>query len=170
MQGMQEMLRARDHGELLRGEADFQMHWLYLWHENQPRRAPRPAAGTRPPLPRQSLFQRIADVQHVYLHDHAASARTWQLLLDRASTSQVAFTPVADARARLGLAAESIELDQASRAIELLAPLLRTPGRALRRRRTRRGDARRRIRASRQSQLSDRRVYTRDRRCATRRS
>ncbi|MFN7982360.1 MAG: hypothetical protein U0Q11_10920 [Vicinamibacterales bacterium] len=127
VQGMQEMLRARDHGELLRGEADFQMHWLYLWYENQPRRALDLLQGLDRRYPGNPLFlQRIADVQHVYLHDHAASARTWQLLLDRASTSQVAFTPVADARARLGLAAESIELDQASRAIELLAPLLRT--------------------------------------------
>jgi len=127
VQGMQEMLRARDHGELLRGEADFQMHWLYLWYENQPLRALDLLQGLDRRYPGNPLFlQRIADVQHVYLHDHAASARTWQLLLDRAAAAQVAFTSIADTRARIGLAAESIELGQPQRAIDLLTPLLRT--------------------------------------------
>lgn len=126
-QGMQEMLRARDHGELLRGEADFQLHWLYLWYENQPLRALDLLQGLERRYPENPLFlQRIADVQHVYLHDHAASARTWQVLLERAAASHVAFTAVADARARLGLAAESIELGQPQRAVDLLTPLVRT--------------------------------------------
>ncbi len=126
-QGMQEMLRARDHGELLRGEADYQMHWLFLWYENQPRRALELLQGLDRRYPGNPLFlQRIADVQHVYLHDHAASARTWQTLLDRVTASQVAFTSVADVRARIGVAAESIELGQPQRAVELLTPMLRT--------------------------------------------
>lgn len=125
-QGMQEMLRARDHGELLRGEADFQMHWLYLWYEHQPTRALDLLQGLDRRYPGNPLFlQRIADVQHVYLHDHAASARTWQTLLERATTAQVAFSALADARARIGLASESTELGQPQRAIDLLTPLLR---------------------------------------------
>ncbi len=38
-QGLGEMLRARDGGQLLRSEADYQLHVLYLWHEQQPERA-----------------------------------------------------------------------------------------------------------------------------------
>ena len=38
-QGLREMLEAREQGELLQGEADFQLHWLYLWYEQQPDRA-----------------------------------------------------------------------------------------------------------------------------------
>jgi tetratricopeptide (TPR) repeat protein len=33
--GLREMLQARDRGELLRGEADFQLHIVYLWYEHQ---------------------------------------------------------------------------------------------------------------------------------------
>ena len=121
------MLRAREHGELLRGEADFQLHWLYLWYEQQPTRALELLQGLDRAYPTNPLFlQRIADVQHVYVHDHRASAQTWQTLLDRASASQVSFSAIADARARIGLAAESTELSQPQRAIDLLTPLLRS--------------------------------------------
>src|SRR5204863_237504 len=33
--GLREMLQARDKGELLRGEADFQLHVVYLWYEHK---------------------------------------------------------------------------------------------------------------------------------------
>ena len=33
------MLRARERGQLLRSEADYQLHVLYLWYEKQPERA-----------------------------------------------------------------------------------------------------------------------------------
>ena len=29
------MLQARDRGELLRGEADYQLHLVYLWYEQK---------------------------------------------------------------------------------------------------------------------------------------
>jgi hypothetical protein len=34
-QGLQEMLRARNGGQLLRSEADYQLHLVYLWYEKQ---------------------------------------------------------------------------------------------------------------------------------------
>ena len=127
VQGMQEMLRAREHGDLLRGEADFQMHWLYLWYEQQPTRALDLLQALDRQYPTNPLFlQRIADVQHTYFHDHAASARSWQMLLDRAAASTVAFAAIADARARIGLAAESTELAQPQRAVDLLTPLMQS--------------------------------------------
>src|SRR5919107_1429123 len=33
IKGMEEMRRARNHGVLLRSEADYQLHVLYLWYE-----------------------------------------------------------------------------------------------------------------------------------------
>ena len=127
VQGMQEMRRAREHGELLRGEADFQMHWLYLWYEQQPTRALELLQALDRQYPTNPLFlQRIADVQHTYLHDHSASARSWQTLLDRVAASTVEVAAIADARARIGLAAESTELAQPQRAVDLLTPLVRS--------------------------------------------
>lgn len=126
VEGMREMLRARDGGELLRGEADYQMHWLYLWYEKNPGLALQLLRGLDARYPSNPIFlQRIADVQHVYFSDHQASADTWQTLLSRAAAGRVAFASIADARARVGLASELIELSQARRAIELLDPLIR---------------------------------------------
>ena len=52
------MLQARDKGELLRGEADFQLHLVYLWYEKQDRprrldaaRAARRALPAQPAVP-----------------------------------------------------------------------------------------------------------------------
>ena len=40
-EGLREMLQARDSGELLRGEADYQLHLIYLWYEQKPARRSR---------------------------------------------------------------------------------------------------------------------------------
>jgi len=39
VQGMEEMLRARSGGQLLRDEADYQLHLIDLWYEKQPQHA-----------------------------------------------------------------------------------------------------------------------------------
>src|SRR5262249_49305227 len=41
VKGLREMLQAREHGELLAGEADYQLHLLYLWYERKPDEARR---------------------------------------------------------------------------------------------------------------------------------
>ena len=126
VKGLQEMLRAREHGELLRGEADYQLHWLYLWYEQQPARALELLQGLDSRYPSNPLFlQRIADVRHVYFSDHQASADSWKALLDRATAQRVALPQLAAARARVGLAAEEIELGTPAIAIDLLAPVIR---------------------------------------------
>jgi len=126
VKGLQEMLRAREHGELLRGEADYQLHWLYLWYEQQPARALELLQGLDSRYPSNPLFlQRIADVRHVYFSDHQASADSWKALLDRATAQRVALPQLAAARARVGLASEEIELGTPAIAIDLLAPVIR---------------------------------------------
>jgi hypothetical protein len=37
--GLAEMLRARATGQLVRSEADYQLHLIYLWYEKEPERA-----------------------------------------------------------------------------------------------------------------------------------
>jgi tetratricopeptide (TPR) repeat protein len=126
VQGLQEMLRAREHGQLLRGEADYQLHWLYLWYERNPERALDLLRRLDARYPSNPLFlERIADVQHVHFSDHQASADSWKGLLDRATRSSLPVAPMAATRARVGLAAELIELSAPARAIELLDPIVR---------------------------------------------
>ena len=125
VQGLREMERTREHGELLRGEADFQLHWLYLWYEDRPDRALALLRGLDARHPTNPLFlQRIATVEHEYFSDHQASAASWQALIDRAARGAVALPALADARGRVGLASEATELGQPSRAITLLEPLI----------------------------------------------
>jgi tetratricopeptide (TPR) repeat protein len=121
VQGLEEMLRARNRGELTRSEADYQLHLLYLWYEKQPSSALALLEGLRARHPRNPHFlQLIAEVQDVYLTDPAASARTWQALLDAAQRSAVAQPAMAEAAARLGL---GTQLDRLGRREEAIAHL-----------------------------------------------
>jgi tetratricopeptide (TPR) repeat protein len=119
--GLREMQRARDEGALLRGEADYQLHWLYLWYEHQPARALELLRGLDARYASNPIFlARVAEVERDSLHDHAASARTWQTLLDRVTAQQVEAPDMTGVRARIGLAQELIEMSEARRAIDLL--------------------------------------------------
>jgi hypothetical protein len=122
---MQEMLRARDHGALLRDEADYQLHILYLWYEKQPQRALDLLTALRDRHPRDPLFpQLIAQVQDVYFHDLAGSLRTWRALLDAAHAHRVAYPELAETRARLGMAAVFEQLNDIDGAVEQLRAVI----------------------------------------------
>ncbi len=118
-QGLAEMLRTRDRGELLRGEADYQLQLIYLWYEQKPGEALRLLEGLRARYPHNPLFgASIAEVQSVYLHDHAASRDTWRSLIDLARHGLVATPAATEAKARLGLAGELDGLFETDSAIE----------------------------------------------------
>ena len=69
-EGLREMLRAREGGELLKDEADYQLHLIYLWYEEQPERALGLLRGLSQAHPRNPLFaQQAADLEDVYLSD-----------------------------------------------------------------------------------------------------
>jgi hypothetical protein len=107
VQGMREMLQARAHGELLTGEADYQLHLLYLWYEQKPSAALDLLNHLDARYPTNPLFlQRVADVQSTYFHDHPASAAAWRRLLDRAESGRVTAPKRAETIARLGLTRE----------------------------------------------------------------
>ena len=88
--GLNEMSRARDGGELLRGEADYQLHLIYVWYEHRPQEAIALLRSLDERYPSNPLFlQRIAETYDRYLHDARASAAAWQSLADRASRDRV---------------------------------------------------------------------------------
>lgn len=98
--GLQEMLRARERGQLLRGEADFQLAQIYLWYENRPRDALALFESLDARYSANPIFlERIADAYDTYLHDLDASAAAWQRLIDRARDNRVASPRVIEARA-----------------------------------------------------------------------
>jgi tetratricopeptide (TPR) repeat protein len=107
VEGLNEMLRARERGELLRSEADYQLHLIYLWYEKRTDRALELLRALHARHPRNPHFlQSIADIEDVYLHDTAASLRTWRQLLDLARAGKVAEPALSEASARLGVARE----------------------------------------------------------------
>jgi hypothetical protein len=129
VKGLQEMLQARQRGVLLGGEADYQLHVIYLWYEQQPGRALELLRGLDARYPSNPLFQqRIAEVQEVWLHDRSASAAAWQILLDRAHEGRVDNPPRTEGRARLGLARIAASRGDSARAREQLEALLAARG------------------------------------------
>ena len=124
-QGMQEMMRAREHAELFGDEADYQLHVIYLWYEKQPQRALAMLMNLRDRHPRNPLFpQLIAQVQDVYLHDLPASLRTWRSLLDAARAHRIAYSELAEMRSRLGIASVLERLNDDAGAIEQLRAVI----------------------------------------------
>ena len=125
-EGLREMWLARDHGVLLGGEADYQLHWLYLWYEREPARALELLRRLDARYPSNPLFlQRIAEVQRDYLHDPGASLNAWQTLLDRAARSTPGeLSSMAASQARVGIAEALIATSQYARAIDAVTPII----------------------------------------------
>ena len=120
-EGLAQMLRARNGGRLLQGEADYQLHLIYLWYEHQPERALELLRGLQKRYSGNPLFPaQIAEIQDVYLHDVTASLDSWRGLLALAGEQRINMSALAEAQARLGAARQLEILQQTDHAIELL--------------------------------------------------
>ena len=104
--GLREMLLARNGGELLRGEADFQLHIIYVWYEHEPGRAIDLLRSLDARFPANPIFlERIADTYDTYLHDARMSAAALRTLIDRAHDDRVYDAAGTSARAEMKLRA-----------------------------------------------------------------
>jgi hypothetical protein len=116
--GLQEMLRARRAGQLVRSEADYQLHIVYYWYEKQPLRAVELLDELTARHPYNPHFpQAAADIVDFYIDDTADSLRRWENLLAAARRRTGAEPQVAAVNARLGLGSQ---LDPLSRSTEAL--------------------------------------------------
>ena len=119
--GLREMTAARADGQLLTGEADYQLQQIYLWYEHRPEDALALLESLDGRYPANPLFlQRIAEVERVYFHDHRESAARWLELLDRARAGRVYLPSATETRARLGLAEAQLDGGEIDAAIEQL--------------------------------------------------
>jgi hypothetical protein len=120
-QGLQEMQRARERGEILKGEIDYQLSVVYVWYEQKPREALELLAGLDERYPTNPHFlQRIAEIRDVYLHDPSSSAAAWRELLERARAGRVYAPRTTEVRARMGLATELLAMNLVDEAIAQL--------------------------------------------------
>ncbi|HEX7086457.1 MAG TPA: tetratricopeptide repeat protein [Vicinamibacterales bacterium] len=132
--GLADMEAAREDGLLVTGEADYQLHWIYLWYEDAPEAAMAALERLHARYPRNPHFlQRIAEVRQEYFHDPAGSLAAWQTLVNRAS--QMGTPGIARTRGELGVAAQLDRLFETDRAVELLERVIarapRKPAEAL---------------------------------------
>jgi tetratricopeptide (TPR) repeat protein len=129
VKGLQEMLRARERGVLLRGEADYQLHLVYLWYERNPARSLELLEALDARYPTNPLFrQRIAEVQDEYFHDRRASEAAWQTLIDRARAGRVYNPSRTEARAHIGYGRLLERAGDRARAIESYRTAVRVAG------------------------------------------
>ena len=125
VQGLREMEQARASGVLLTGEADYQMHYVYLWYEHDHTTALRLLRGLDARYPTNPLFlQRIAEVEHDYRKDLTAARAAWQQLLARAEVGGVELAAITNVRARLGLGSVLVDSGDSTRAIETVSPII----------------------------------------------
>ena len=116
--GLAEMLRARRSGQLVRSEADYQLHVVYLWYEKQPHRAVEFLDELAARHPRNPHFaQAAAEILDFYIDDTAASLARWERLFAAARRGAVAEPQMTAVAAQLGIASQ---LDQLSRSAEAL--------------------------------------------------
>jgi hypothetical protein len=116
--GLAEMLRARQSGQLVRSEADYQLHIVYYWYEKQSFRAIELLDDLATRHPYNPHFpQAAAEILDFYVDDTVASLRRWELLLAAARTRAVAEPAMTEVNARLGIGSQ---LDQLSRSAEAL--------------------------------------------------
>jgi tetratricopeptide (TPR) repeat protein len=111
VQGLKDMETVHERGTLLRGEADYQLHWIYLWYENQPKRALDLLNALRERYPSNPhLTIRAGEIQEQYFHDAGASLAVWQTLAENAARTG---DPVlAEASGRIGAAVQLNALDE----------------------------------------------------------
>lgn len=131
VEGMRQMLRARDQGQLVRGEADYQLHVIDLWYEKKFDDALVRLQDLRTRYPASPLFpQLVAEVQDVYAHDATASLRSWRALVDSARQGRVHEPQMAEVRARIGMSVQLDRLCETDAAIEQLRLVVASAPRA----------------------------------------
>jgi tetratricopeptide (TPR) repeat protein len=134
--GLRQLERAATRGVLVRGEAQFQIHVLYLWYEKKWPQALEIIRDLQGRYPRNPLLRQIeAEILDKYFHDPAASLKASEQLLALANSGAVHRADIAAVMARLNIARQLIALQQMERAAgeldRLIALQPRVPSGAL---------------------------------------
>ncbi len=130
-QGLRQLERAAAEGVLVRGEAQFQIHVIYLWYEKKWPQALDIIRDLQQRYPRNPLLRQIeAEILDVYFHDAKASLEASEQLLALATRGEVHHAGIAEIVARLNIAQQSIALQQPRRAASELDQVIAIEPRA----------------------------------------
>jgi hypothetical protein len=109
--GLQQLERAGSQGLLVRDEAQFQIHVIYLWYEKKWPEALTIIRGLQTRYPHNPLFRQIeAEILDTYFHDPAASLKASEQLLALAQSGAVFRADIAEKVARRNIAKQLIAL------------------------------------------------------------
>ena len=109
--GLAQIERASQLGLLVRGEAQFQIHVIYLWYEHKSTEALGIIRTLQQRYPHNPLFHHIeAEILDIYFHDRAASLKVSERLLALAASRSVFHTELAEKMARRNIAKQSSAL------------------------------------------------------------
>lgn len=123
--GLAQIAAARDHGQLVRGEAAYQLHLIYLWYEKRAPDALTLIEGLQARYPANPLFHQIeAEIHDDYRHDHVASYAASARLLALAAAGEVHEPALASVQARLNMAVQLDHLGDLPAAIDLLETVI----------------------------------------------
>lgn len=123
--GLRQLERAATQGQLVSGEAQFQIYVLYLWYENKFREALDLVKGLQRRYPHNPLFHQIeAEILDTYFHDPAASLAASERLLTLARGREVHGPAAAEIVARLNLARQLRALRRTDAAIAQLDAII----------------------------------------------
>lgn len=126
-EGLRQMQRAGASGVLVGGEAQYQLHIVYLWYEKRWPEALAIVRALQERYPGNPLFRSIeAEILDSYFHDPSASLEASERLLSLASTGAVHRADIASTAARLNIARQLIALKQPERAARELDRLIET--------------------------------------------
>ena len=119
--GLRLIAEARERGAVVRGEADYQLHLIYLWYEHRASDAIGIVRDLQRRYPHNPLFWQIeAEIEDVYFHNHAASLAAASRLLTLAEAGRVHDAALAEVRARMQMAVELDHLGDRPRALDTL--------------------------------------------------
>ena len=123
--GLRQIEEARLGGQIVRGEADYQLHLIYLWYEKRSNDALTLVRELQSRYPHNPLFYHLeAEIHDVYFHDAAASLAASTDLLARATAGTVRDPELASVRARLNTAIQLDRLGRTAPAIETLRAIV----------------------------------------------
>lgn len=124
-EGLAQMEEASRRGLIVRAEAQYQLHVVYLWYEHRFLDALALVRGLHARYPRNPLFHQIeAEILDVYVHDAAASLAASEALLADTERGLVNRPELARVRATVNIALQLDRLGRRDRARATIDALL----------------------------------------------
>ena len=125
VEGLQQMERAATMSHLVRGEAAYQVHLIYLWYESKWREALSLVLDHQTRYPHNPHFRQVeAEILDRYFHDPAASLGASERLLALAQTNAVHMADLASVVARLNMARQLLALGRRKEASDQLDAII----------------------------------------------